>query len=560
MSNKISKDIVRRLYILSFISLMVFSILLGRIFYIQVIKGEKYKHAAESQRIRKVRIQPARGIIYDRNLIPLTNRKRIPTIIVFKEIVNDAEETLEYLKDITGQSKDQIKEYMDNSKKIVEIPIKKSEITNLKNKKGILKVNKVLRYEKDNILAHVIGYINKSENKGQSGIELLYDDILAMKDLNIDDDYGTVKVTLDGKNRLIPGFGYKTVTSTDRDITNSVKLTIDYHIQKLVENIMDVEKKNGAVIVAEVETGNIVAMVSRPNIDQDNISAHYNSQMNDCYNKAIQYPYPPGSLFKIVVLLSALEEEKVSLDEEFVCSGYEEVGSTIIKCHTYNTGGHGCINVQEAFYDSCNSVFIKLGKRVGAKKIIETAKKLGFGEKIGIGLEEEKAGRLPKGDELFGPAIGNISIGQGTIEVTPLQITNMMMVIANNGIQKDMRLIEGIVTERGNMVKKYRSNEEKIVIQPKYNNILMEYMEDVIEKGTAKNISLDDIGGGGGKTGSAQAILNGNETIHAWFSGYFPKEKPKYVITVLIEEGISGGKCAAPIFEKIARGITLLGK
>ncbi|WP_069649454.1 peptidoglycan D,D-transpeptidase FtsI family protein [Caloranaerobacter ferrireducens] len=527
--------------------LFIFGLIVVRLFYIQIIKGEEYKKAAIRQRTMEVQIKPSRGMIFDRNLIPLTNKDKIRTMFIFKNIYSEKElsKILETLVD-----KNIIEKYTMLSKSdVIEIPLD-SEVSELKDLKGIYIEDKIKRYDKTNILSHVIGYINKSENKGESGIERAFDNIL-----KLDDSYGKVALVVDGKKKVIPGIGLiDTLKKTSKKAT-SVKLTIDYNIQKIVEKVMDSENKNGAVIVADVKSGDILAMVSRPNFNQDNVAKYFNSSNMELYNKAIQVSYPPGSLFKIIVLAAALQSGKIDLNKKYFCKGYEEVGNIKIACHSYKEGGHGELNLEEAFYKSCNSVFIQIGKTVGAKKIIQTARKFGFGELVDVGLLEEVKGNLPGGDDILGPAIGNISIGQGSIEVTPLQITNMIITIANNGIMKDMSIVDSLVTENGYIIKKMKRNKPKRVLEPYYAKLIQEYMEKVVTLGTAKNISMDEIGGAAGKTGSAQAVYNKKKTIHAWFAGYFPKKNPKYAITVLIENGISGGKTAAPIFEKIAKEI-----
>ena len=237
----------------------------------------------------------------------------------------------------------------------------------------------------------------------------------------------------------------------------------------------------------------------------------------------------------------------------FYCSGYEQINNVPIKCN--NGRGHGYIGLKEAFSKSCNCAFIQLGQEIGGHSIIHMAERLGMGEKINIGLTEEEEGNLPRGEEVKGPAIGNISIGQGSIELTPLQITNMMMIIANKGIRKDMTIVDGITTKDGYMIKEFRrSNDERIV--PQYiADIVQDFMIDVVENGTAKSMDLKHIGGAGGKTGSAQAVLNRKETIHGWFSGFYPTTKPKYVITVFVEGNFSGSSVAVPIFEEIVKEI-----
>ena len=316
---------------------------------------------------------------------------------------------------------------------------------------------------------------------------------------------------------------------------------------------MDENKIKGAVIVAEVESGDIVAMASRPNFDQDNIDAYLYKDNMELYNKAIQVSYPPGSLFKIVVLLSALESEPDIVNQVFYCKGYEKLNEVIIKCNVEE--GHGYISLRDAFSKSCNSTFIQIGQKIGSKKIIDMAYRLGFGESVNIWLLEETVGNLPSGEDLLGPSIGNISIGQGKIEVTPLQVTNMMMILANEGVKKDLSIIKGIVMEDGKMVKEFRKNNNERIITKENAVIVNNLMRDVVKMGTGRSMDLDDVGGACGKTGSAQAVLNGKKTIHGWFSGYFPEESPKYVITVLAEEEYSGSKSAIPVFEKIIKEI-----
>ena len=209
---------------------------------------------------------------------------------------------------------------------------------------------------------------------------------------------------------------------------------------------------------------------------------------------------------------------------------------------------------------SCNSAFIQLGKEIGSQKIINMAKKLGFGDKINIGLLEEIKGNIPVGEEIQGPAIGNISIGQGSIEVTPLQITNLMMIIANNGVRKGLSIVDGITSEDGRMIKPYQRQEEIRILSRETCNLVKEFLVDVVNYGTAKSLDLDYLGGAAGKTGSAQAVLNGKETIHGWFTGFYPVEKPKYVITVLVEGGISGSQSAVPIFDKLVREINKINR
>lgn len=534
------------------ICIFAFILLISRLFWIQIKNHHNLNIQVLRQRGKEFDLYPKRGIIYDRNLIPLTNRQRVNVLFALKNNIIEDQSLKHTLLNNTSLDYEEFEKRLKDDEKIVEIPLHtiKPIISNWSN---ILIHQKVIRYDENSILSHVIGYINKSENKGEFGIEKVYDDIL--KNIERED---ILFIELDEREEVVLG---SSINVDSKGLTmepSGVKLTIDYHIQKIVENILDKNEVNGAVIVAEVKSGEIRALASRPNFNQDDVDKYLNRDDMALYNKGIQVAYPPGSLFKLVVLAAALEHNLEIQDKEFYCNGYERVGNVIINCN--DREGHGSIDIKEAFSKSCNSVFIQLGKMLGGERIIQMAKKMGFGEKVHIGLLEEVKGNLPEGDELHGAAIGNISIGQGSIETTPLQITNMMAIVANDGIKTGLTIVDGITNYDGHMIKKNKRIIPQKVLSEANSLILKECLIDVVDNGTAKNMSLKDLGGAGGKTGSAQAVLNRKETIHAWFSGFYPKEEPKYVITVIIEEGYSGSKTAAPIFENIVKEIEKINR
>jgi peptidoglycan glycosyltransferase/penicillin-binding protein 2 len=547
------KNIVEiRLLKLGYILLSIMFFLIFRLYWIQIANHEHLKSEALKQRANAVNLYPNRGIIYDMNLIPLTNRDRIITLFVPKDSLQSDRKLEEFILEYAAITRKELNDYKKSSNKILAFPLKKSINEELLPKNAFV-AERTLRYSQDNILSHVIGYIKKSENKGEYGIELIYDDVLT--------NYKNKQILYleldDNKNILLNG-EYQVSRNTKSSEPAGVKLTIDYHIQKIVENVLDKNRVNGAVIVSDVESGEIRALASRPNFDQDNTDKYRENEDMALYNKAIHAKYPPGSLFKIVVLLTALEEDMDYLDRTFYCKGYEEIGKIRISCN--NKEGHGYLNLKDAFSKSCNSVFIQLGKELGSQKIINMAKRLGFGSTINIGLSEEVEGHLPSGDDIKGPAIGNISIGQGSIEVTPLQITNLLMIIANDGIEKGLTIVDGITDENGRVIKKYNRREDERVLSEENCQIVKDYLKDVVDNGTAKRLDLDEVGGAAGKTGSAQGVLKGKEVIHGWFTGYYPADNPKYVITVLDEETKSGSQSAVPVFEEIVKEIYMLNR
>ena len=540
-----NKRIKSRIFAFKVLSTIVFFALIGRLYFIQIYNSEELKLESLKQRSIEVSLNSNRGPIYDRNLIPLTNREKTKTIVGQRDAIVNNKDLLETIRKNTALSYWELYEVLNSNNKIIQIPlIRDIELPNINN---IFVIDKINRYSEDNLLSHVIGYINRAENRGEAGIEKVYDEFLKNTDKE------SLFIEYDKNRSLILGGSYYVDSSTKPEEPSGVKLTIDYRIQKIVENILDEVNEKGAVVVADMESGEILALASRPSFNQKNIEDYLNRKDMSLYNKAIQVSYPPGSIFKIVVSLAALEENLDFLNRDYYCNGYEKINNVVIKCN--NSNGHGKIDLREGFAKSCNSIFIQIGKEIGAKKIIEMAQKLGFGQKMNIGLLEEVEGSLPEGEELLGPAIGNISIGQGKIQATPLQITNMMLIIGNDGVNKDMTIVQGITTKDGRMIKPYNKEEDRRVISKESAKIVQELLKEVINTGTASSIDLDDIGGGAGKTGSAEGILRGEPIIHGWFAGFFPREKPKFAITVLVEEASSGSKSAAPIFERICKEI-----
>ncbi|NLV89489.1 MAG: penicillin-binding protein 2 [Tissierellia bacterium] len=542
-----NKKVKTRILAFNILSIIVFFSLMGRLYFIQIYNNEKLTLESLKQRSVEVSLSSSRGPIYDRNLIPLTNRERIKTLIGQRDIIINNKDLLELIINNTSLSKRELQDILNTNNKLVKIPLNKDiDIPDMNN---IFIMDIINRYSKDNILSHVIGYINRAENRGETGIEKVYDEFLR----NSDKEYFFVEYD---KNRsLILGGSYYVDNTITSEEPAGVKLTIDYRIQKIVEEILDQVDENGAVVVADIESGEILALASRPSFNQENIEDYLNRTDMSLYNKAIQVSYPPGSIFKIVVTLAALEENMDFLERDFYCKGYEKINNVIINCN--NKNGHGHIDLKEGFAKSCNSIFIQIGKEIGAKKIIDMAERLGFGNKINIGLLEEVEGSLHQGEELLGPAIGNISIGQDKIQATPLQITNMLVTIANDGIEKDMTIVQGITTKDGIMIKPYYKEEDRRIISRQSALILQDLLKEVLNSGTASSLDLEEIGGGAGKTGSAEGSLGGRPTIHGWFAGYFPRDNPKYAITVLVEEASSGSKSAAPIFERICKKIFL---
>ncbi|WP_027701618.1 peptidoglycan D,D-transpeptidase FtsI family protein [Metaclostridioides mangenotii] len=550
LKNSSSGVMGRRIYILFIVLVVVFGILIYRIVDIQVLKSEKYSKNAENQSVEKVELNSGRGIIYDRNGKKLTDTVKKTVLVVEKEKLNNNYKLIDLIKKATGNTEldiyKAIQQQMD--KTLVELEVKKidSKYTAQLIKNGILIEEKTSRYSKDNLLSHTIGYINKVDNVGKMGIEKSLDKVL--KDSN--EKYVSVfkagRIGNKDDLNILKG-GIKKVVENAND--KHVKLTIDSDIQKKVEKIADKEEHPTAIIVSDVNTGEILAMSSRPNFDPNNLTKSLQGKDREFENRVIKSTYAPGSVFKMVVLFSALENGIVDDNYTYTCTGQTKVGNTneILKCHKHN--GHGFQNLKDVFSNSCNPAFLDIGTKLGSEKILKTAEKLHLFEKVDIGLDEENMRKKP--EKIF---LRNLSIGQENMEFTPIQINQMTQIIANNGTYKPLKLFDSIVDNEGKSIKTFKSNKTEEIISPYVSTRVKDMMKFVSTVGTAK--VLEDLEGGSGvKTGTAQSNINKIPIEHGWTTGYYPADRPKYVITAIVEGNKNGNKSAVPIFKEICQSL-----
>ena len=544
----------KRLFILLAFFSVSLILLIIRVFYIQVQIGEKLAISATSQRISALEIKNHRGNILDANFIPFTNRVNEVYVVIKPLQLRGNENAIKKIANILKIESGQFKRLIDFKKE----PIIYQSDNNTKNLlikeniPGISFINSLKRYDDRNSIAkHVIGYLNKADGVGQAGIEKSYNDIL---NLNIKSSIGIVT---DARENFVEGLGYRFINPLNHEKLH-VKLTLNYHIQKIAENAMDTRNLKGAVVIQNVLNGDIVSMVSKPDFDPDKIDEYLESPDKELFNRAVA-SYNLGSIFKTIVLASAYLENKTP-PSDFYCPGYLMLGNKEFKCSSYAAGGHGFVDVKKAFASSCNSYFIELGINTGIENILDTAKKFGLGSFTGINEQgiDESFGYLPKLDKYYTHGdIANISIGQGDILATPLQVSNIIATIANGGIKNTVNIVDSIVDSEGNTVEKIKKQKGERILSKEICDNIKSFMEEVTINGTGTNANLDAYGGAGGKTGSAETgqVIDGEKVVHAWFAGYFPKTNPKYSIVVFIEDGKSGGNVAAPIFKEIAKNI-----
>jgi penicillin-binding protein 2 len=543
----------RNTTIFSFIFIL-FIVLIIRLFYLQAFAGKELSKAAVNQRTMNSHIDKPRGDIVDRNMIPFTSRTRKYSVVLKPLYLRGNDEDLLKVCEILQTDYHKIKKEIEAKNEPIFLEIdedKKNKIADMKSN-GISLINSLKRYDSNSVALHVLGYLNGVDGTGEAGIERAYEEILKY------DRGDTVSVTTDIRNDLIQGYGYRLLKVLGDNKKLNVKLTLDYHIQKIVEDVMDKNNVKGAVVVEDVINGDILAMASKPDFEHNRVEQYLESPRSELFNRAVA-SYNLGSIFKIIDAALFLEEIENPY-EEYLCTGSIKIGEKEFKCYSYDEGGHGPVDLPRAFALSCNPYFIHAGLRTGYGELVKKARSFGIGEVTGIKYQgvDESSGNLPPADNYYSDGdIANISIGQGEIMATPLQVADIVATVANGGIKNRINIVDSIVDASGNKVRDLRIKEGNRIIPKEVADKIKELMEDVIDFGTGAKAGLGHFGGTAGKTGSAET--SNRDIVHAWFAGYFPRRNPRYSVCVFIEGGGSGGDTAAPVFAQIAKEIMKKG-
>lgn len=524
----------RRISIVSILGIIMI-LLIGRLAYIQLLGHEELGNAAAAQQLISLEGANTRGLIYDRNHTPLIGNNQEYIFIIKKE---------KFDKNSRGMLEAMGAEELGGSNRIYRVYTSKDYDKALGDRlvqeydAYILEAGR--RYSDWQPAVHLLGYVSQKEKKGVSGLELMYDEELSLYEKQI-------FTTADVVGTMLLGKGPVVVSSGDKDsyIRKGITTTLELGLQNAVETVMAEEQIQGAAVVLDSKTGEILAAASTPVFNPNKIRDYMESNGSEFVNKVVQGEYPPGSVFKIAVAAAALKMG-ISPQETFICQGYTEVNGKRVACNTGGEEGHGTISLHDAFAQSCNSAFVQLGQRIGAKAIIDMAKTLGLSQLTLDGYPGEKAGRIMTSQEAAGAAISNLSIGQGETLTTPIQVARMTNIIAADGIDRGVHLIQN-----------NEEKEEKEVLPLSIIRPLQAMMKETMETGTGKNLNTDIETAG--KTGSAEMISDKNQTVHGWITGYAPAEEPEYTITVFVENGGSGSGSAGPVFEKIAGYLSRTG-
>lgn len=533
--------------------------LLIRIGWIQFVRGSELQEEATRIRLRQVKVDAKRGIIYDRNGKELAISISADYVYAIPPEVRRSgrgEETAKKLAEILELPYDKVYQRITKKGSWFEyvkrkVDFNKSEQIKKMDLPGISVAMESQRfYPNSTLAAHVLGFAG-IDNQGLEGLEVVYDDVLRGKP-------GSIDIEFDAAGREIPQAVHRYVPPEDG---NNLVLTIDESIQYIAERELDlvmdstVSPESATIIVMDPRNGEILAMASRPTFDPNNFKDYPASSWR---NIAVSNSYEPGSTFKIVTAAAALEEGVVTPEDRFYDKGYIKVGSETIKCwRSYKP--HGSQTFVEGVQNSCNPVFVAVGLEIEEKEsglFYDYIRGFGFGEPTGLDVPGEAKGIVIPQKDLKLINIATISIGQG-IAVTPIQLIAAMGAIANDGKLMKPHLVKEIRDKEGHVVKSIQPEVIRQVISRETARQMRLILERVVSKGTGRNAYIEGYRVGG-KTGTAQKAGKGGYQegkYVASFLGMAPVNDPRLVALVIIDEPKGypyyGGTVAAPIFKRV---------
>ena len=410
------------------------------------------------------------------------------------------------------------------------------------------------RYAPKQLAAHVVGYLDGQTGAGVSGIEKAFEDILGPAAGEL-----AVRMMVDVHGRGLGGAALEAESENYRSPAG-VQLTLDARVQRIAEEALALHNvEQGAAIVLDCRTGEILALASVPAFDPNHIALRLDDPLEPFINRAL-WAYPMGSSFKCFVAAAALEQ-RIPAVTQFFCGGQMDVAGQVFRCS--NGKAHGMVDMTAALAQSCNLYFIQLAREMQLQPALDLLRLFGFGEdtRLAPGIVGAR-GNMTTQDELALPGeLANFSFGQGRLLGTPLQIAAATACLANGGVYHSPTLVTATLDEFGVVEPYVQDRERREVVSPEIAAQVRRMMIAAVETGTGGG-AKPETGGAGGKTATAQSGrigIDGTEILQTGFTGFFPAEEPCYAVTVFRQNGSSGSGDCAPVFQRIANAMTALG-
>lgn len=573
--------------------ILCFAVMVGQLFNLQIVQGEKYRILSENNHMRITPIPAPRGEIFDRNGKVLVTSRPAFTVFYWYLDEKEAEVTLPRLAEILGMEPEEVLEKVKKyeGRYYEPIPIARDIspeiytriVEDAPNLPGVFIDPQPTRYYPyGDLLSTTLGYVGEITQAqlghpewegykmgsivGQQGLELYYEKVLKGKN-------GGYQVEVDYRGRPTGNVG----PGIDPEPGKSLLLEIDVDLQLAVEDALkralaeNPHAKGASAVVLDVKTGGVLAIASVPGFDPNVlISGISYKELNQKIssgewrfaNLATTGLYPPGSSFKIVTAIAALAEGKTDPEEEIYDPGYHPSAPTLV-CH--KRGGHGYVNLEQALAVSCNTYFYEMGRRLGVDTLAKYCQALGLGMKTGIDLGGENYGTVPS-TEWKKKAYGEgrvaqpeflfsehmmVAMGQAFHLCTPIQMASVTQAVANRGVRMKPRLVSKVLDAEGNVAEEFPPEVAgELVVDEWIFDVVKSGMLMVTSdpSGTAYWIFHDCPIKVCGKTGTAQNPLGDD---HSWFVGFGPYEDPQIALAVVVDQGGSGSAVAAPVARRI---------
>lgn len=513
---------------------LAFTSVLMRCFILSCGKNAQTAQKTVSRRQGTITLYRTRGVIYDETMKEIAgNQSCLYAVIDPREFPRGKTEYL-------------IEKSKGNAEKIKE-KLKKETPFVLKLKEDIPSLDGVTIFEGEGrysgVATHLLGYLDEAGEVGVAGVEKEYDSFL-----NLFSSEVTVHYSADALDGLIAGLGME--TKMEEATENGIVLSLNKDLCIALERSMDRYIDVGAAVILNCKNGEIKAVCSNPGYEEERIAEYLDSTNGELINRAFS-AQTVGSVFKIIVAACVLEAGME--DFKYTCNGGIQINDYMFACH--HSDGHGEVGLEKAFAESCNAYFIAAGQLLGYEKMAEMAHRFGYEEKINVlgSISASKGTFSVKGSNI---ELANMSIGQGELTSSPLQVARMTAVVANGGLLQETRLFKGTYIN-GKIKNEKTASQAKEVLSKENAEKLRRYCVETIENGTGKEAKPSYMKAGG-KTASAQTgiIKNGKEKINTYFTGFYPAEDPQYVVTVFAEDGVSGGKTCGPVFQEMCDFIT----
>lgn len=551
-----NKGIHRRIKIVLLIVVLIFIVIIAKVFYIEVIDYKKLNSLASGLWSRNLPIEADRGNIYTVDGEVIAGNLTTTSLVFIPNQIKNKDLVAEKISEILDVPKSKIEEHLYKKSMMERVHPEgrrlsyeiADKIENL-HFDGVYLLKESKRYYPHNeMLSHVLGYVG-IDNQGLSGLELEYDDILT-------GEYGSIQYFSDAKGNNLERNSVYVEPEDGLDIYLTVNYDIQSSIERELDNIVLKYNPEGAWAIAmDPNTGEILGMSSRPNFNPNSYKDYDTETINR--NMAIWASYEPGSTFKILTLSAAVNEGKVDLlKDTFYDGGSVNVGGARIKC--WKHGGHGSQTFLEVVQNSCNPGFVELGNRLGKETLFDYINKFGYGRKTGIDLNGEATGILFSLDKVGPVELATMAFGQG-VSVTALQQVVAVSAAINGGTLYKPYIVKRVAYhENGQIIKDVKPTivRDNIVTKDTSEKVRMT-LESVVSLGTGRNAYIDGYRVGG-KTGTAQKVNNGiymQGNYIVSFIGFLPANDPKIVVYLAIDnpKGVTqyGGTVSAPIVKNI---------